>query len=64
MAQVGFEMVVPIAVGMMLDRYLEWMPWATVGGAVLGFVGGVMHLALLSRSADAANSSQPPRDGP
>jgi F0F1-type ATP synthase assembly protein I len=53
LAQVGLEMVAPIAVGAALDYWLNWMPWATVCGAVLGLVGGMVHLvAILNRRAD------------
>ena len=44
MAQVGMEMVVPIGLGVALDHWLGWTPWATIAGAVFGFVGGLVHL--------------------
>ncbi len=44
LAQVGMEFVAPIVIGALLDSYLGWMPWATITGAVLGFVGGMYHL--------------------
>ena len=44
LAQVGLEMVAPIVVGLLLDRWLGWMPWLTVLGAVVGFGGGMIHL--------------------
>jgi hypothetical protein len=44
LAQVGTEMVGPLLVGLLLDWLLGWLPWATVVGAVLGFVGGMMHM--------------------
>jgi F0F1-type ATP synthase assembly protein I len=50
LAQVGLEMVVPVALGAALDHYLHWSPWGVVGGAVLGLVGGLAHLvAILNR---------------
>ena len=30
LGQVGLEMVVPIAVGVYLDDWLGWSPWATM----------------------------------
>jgi len=53
LAQVGLEMAAPIALGAALDYWLGWMPWATVCGAVLGLVGGMVHLiAILNRPAE------------
>ena len=50
LAQVGFEMVVPIGVGLALNWWLDWGAWLVIVGAVLGVVGGVTHLvALLNR---------------
>ncbi len=50
LAQVGLEMVAPIAVGLLLDYQLETLPWITVAGAVIGFAGGLYHLvAILNR---------------
>jgi hypothetical protein len=48
LAQVGFEMVVPVGVGVVLDRVLGWTPWAAVAGAALGLFGGVSHLVYLT----------------
>jgi F0F1-type ATP synthase assembly protein I len=47
LAQVGTEMVAPLLVGLLLDWLFGWLPWATVVGAVLGFVGGMMHMISL-----------------
>jgi F0F1-type ATP synthase assembly protein I len=53
MAQVGFEMVVPIILGILLDEWWHTGPWLLVVGAVVGFVGGLYHLViLLNRSQD------------
>lgn len=52
-AQVGLEMVAPIALGLVLDHYLGWTPWGIVGGTILGFFGGLAHLlAILKRFED------------
>ena len=53
LAQVGLEMVVPVAGGVLLDRYLGWTPWATVAGAALGLIGGVSHLVYLTSRPDS-----------
>jgi F0F1-type ATP synthase assembly protein I len=47
LAQVGTEMVAPLLVGLLLDWLFGWLPWATVVGAVLGFVGGMYHMISL-----------------
>jgi F0F1-type ATP synthase assembly protein I len=54
LAQVGLEMVVPVALGLALDYYLGWSPWGVIGGAVLGLVGGLARLVRLANKADAA----------
>ena len=47
LGQVGFEMVVPIAVGLVVDNYLGWQPWGVTAGTILGFSGGLLHLVLV-----------------
>ena len=59
LAQVGLEMVAPIALGVWLDTRYDLMPWLTVTGAVVGLVGGVFHLLLLLKRFEADGSSQP-----
>jgi F0F1-type ATP synthase assembly protein I len=52
LSQVGLEMAAPVGVGAALDYYLGSAPWCSVGGAVLGLVGGIAHLiAILNRRA-------------
>lgn len=58
LAQVGLEMVAPIGIGIVLDYYLSWTPWATVGGAVLGLVGGIAHLIAISNRPDAQDETK------
>jgi len=59
LAQVGFEMVVPIVIGVYLDEHLGWAPWGAAAGAVLGLVGGLAHLIyVVNRSGDGR---RPPR---
>jgi F0F1-type ATP synthase assembly protein I len=58
LSQIGLEMVSPIIVGLVLDHYLGWTPWALIAGAVLGLVGGLVHLVLLLNKMDAKDSSR------
>jgi F0F1-type ATP synthase assembly protein I len=51
------EMVAPLGVGIALDHYLGWTPWATIIGFVFGFVGGFTHLlVMLKRHEDQGNT--------
>ncbi len=61
LAQVGTEMVAPLLLGLLLDWLFGWLPWATVIGAVLGFVGGMMHMiSMLSKhDRDEAERKNP-----
>lgn len=59
LAQVGFEMVAPIGVGLLLNWWLDWGAWLVIVGAVLGVVGGVTHLvALLNRHEKDATKGE------
>jgi F0F1-type ATP synthase assembly protein I len=64
LAQVGVEMVAPIGLGLALDYYFGWLPWATVVCAVLGFVGGMAHLVLMVTKHDAEERQKPPGGAP
>jgi fatty acid desaturase len=65
LAQVGFEMVVPIGVGIVLNWWLEWGAWLVIVGAVLGLVGGLAHLvALLNRHEKDAKQQRPSDEQP
>jgi F0F1-type ATP synthase assembly protein I len=61
LAQVGFEMVIPIGIGAALDYYLKWTPWGIVGGAVFGLIGGLSHLVALMNRENQSDSSKPDR---
>jgi len=54
LAQVGFEIVSPLIAGLLIDYFVGTMPWCTLGGIVVGFVGGVTHIVLLSNKQEAA----------
>jgi F0F1-type ATP synthase assembly protein I len=58
MAQVGLEMVFPLGIGLALDRLFDWSPWATVAGAVFGFVGGLAHLVVLANRLNTPGRSK------
>jgi F0F1-type ATP synthase assembly protein I len=65
LAQVGVEMVMPLIVGLVIDRWVGWGPWAMLGGTVLGFVGGIAHLVILSKQQDAGQrDKKPPGSNP
>ncbi|MBM4068397.1 MAG: hypothetical protein FJ271_05565 [Planctomycetes bacterium] len=49
MAQVGTEMVMPAVLGLLLDLYLDWTPWALIVGTILGLVGGLYHLIAIMK---------------
>ncbi len=52
LSQVGLEMAAPVGVGALLDYYLGWAPWGVIVGAVLGLVGGLVHLVVMANRFD------------
>ncbi len=64
LAQVGLEMVAPIGIGALLDAYLGWTPWGIVGGCIVGFAGGMLHLVVMLQQHEAEQRRQPPGDKP
>jgi F0F1-type ATP synthase assembly protein I len=52
MSQAGFEMVAPLGIGLWLDYYFGWSPWATIIGTILGFVGGTAHLIIMAQKIE------------
>jgi F0F1-type ATP synthase assembly protein I len=56
-AQVGLEMVVPVALGWWIDDKLGTSPWILVAGVILGFVVGITHLVVLSRPPSNGNGT-------
>jgi F0F1-type ATP synthase assembly protein I len=55
--QVGIEMVVPIALGVLLDRWLQTTPWLMVLGVLVGLLVGWVQLAALLRRLDRTEKS-------
>jgi len=49
MAQVGLEMALIIVIGLVVDHYAGTGPWGLILGAVIGLVGGLAHLIVLSK---------------
>lgn len=62
LSQIGLEMVAPIVAGLAADHYLGWTPWGLIAGAVLGLVGGLVHLVHLLNQMDAKDSSRSDRE--
>jgi F0F1-type ATP synthase assembly protein I len=58
LSQIGMEMVAPIVAGLLIDYYLGCKPWGLVAGAVLGLVGGLLHLVHLLNKMDSKDSSR------
>jgi len=58
-AQVGFEMVVPVGLGVWLDHKFDTLPWLTAVGAVLGLVGGLTHIFVLLKRFENGGPTGP-----
>jgi F0F1-type ATP synthase assembly protein I len=58
LSQIGMEMVAPIVAGLVVDHYLGWRPWGVIVGAVVGPVGGFVHLVHLLNKMDSKDSSR------
>jgi F0F1-type ATP synthase assembly protein I len=64
LSQIGLEMVVPILAGLAVDHYFGWRPWGVIVGAVLGPVGGFVHLVTLLNKMDSKDSSRSDQESP
>ena len=62
LAQLGLEMVLPIALGAYLDTWLDTSPWITAGMAVVGFTAFMIHLLaiLKNKERDESADKKPP----
>ena len=58
LAQIGMEMVTPLAVGIGLDYFFESAPWLSIIGAVIGLVGGMAHLVVIVNQKVKTNSAK------
>jgi len=62
---IGLEFALPAAAGYGLDSWLGTTPWATLAGAVLGFLAGMLHSVRMARDLSGAPSgpARRPADG-
>jgi F0F1-type ATP synthase assembly protein I len=63
LSQVGLEMAAAVGIGVALDYYFGWAPWASICGAILGLVGGIAHLVAILNQRVKNARDKPPRDG-
>jgi len=61
LGQVGLEMVAPIAVGLVADRYFGCGPWGLIIGAALGLGGWLVHLVHQANKMNASDPSEKDR---
>lgn len=64
LSQIGMEMVAPVGLGALLDYYLQWAPWGTIVGALVGLIGGMAHLIALVNSRNRAKATERRQDPP
>lgn len=55
-------MVAPAALGLWIDTRYDTLPWATATGAVLGFVGGFVHIFALLKRFEQSDARRPDRE--
>ncbi len=62
LAQTGVEMVLPTVGGYYVDEWLGTTPWITIGAAVFGFAGGMIHLIMIlqQKERDETSEKKPP----
>jgi hypothetical protein len=61
---IGLEFALPVAGGYGLDSWLGTMPAATIAGAVLGFLVGMLHAVRMSREVSGVAKRPPGKPGP
>jgi ATP synthase protein I len=61
---IGLEFCTPAVLGYVIDRWLGTQPWATVVGAILGMVVGMMHVLRLPAELARANERAKGRGKP
>jgi len=58
---IGLEFSLPVVIGLVIDRHWHTTPGATLIGAVVGFLAGMIHILAVARNLSArAESSSPP----
>jgi F0F1-type ATP synthase assembly protein I len=62
LGQVGLEMAAPVAIGVGLDSYFGWSPWAAVVGATFGLIAGLAHLVMLLNRNERSDLRGPKQD--
>ena len=59
-------MVAPLIVGLVIESVLGTSPWLMLAGILLGFVGGLAHIIMLTNKHDAQErrKKSPPGGNP
>ncbi len=57
---IGLEFSLPVGIGLWIDGHWHTTPIATLMGAVLGFLAGMMHVVAVARSMSARGKSALP----
>ena len=60
LATCGIEMVAPMIGGILVDKWLNTSPIFTVIAVIVGFVGGITHMVLISSQINKAERSKTP----
>ena len=58
LAQCGMEMVIPTIAGIFVDKWLGTTPVFIAIFTVLGFVGGITHIIVLSKQIEKAEKAE------
>jgi ATP synthase protein I len=58
---IALEFSGPALLGVGLDRWLRTGPWATISGAILGFVLGMLHTLRIAKELPGGSSRAPIR---
>jgi len=61
LAQCGIEMVAPMIGGVYLDKWFNTNPIFTISTVVLGFVGGITHMIIISNQIEKAEKEEKER---
>lgn len=62
LSQVGLEMVSPLILGVIVDTRVGTSPWGAIAGALLGLVGGLVHLVWLVQRRPPDDKKDPKQD--